>query len=245
MKIVSSNKATLKIPVLPFGENPSPHPEDGTTANPPTPIGTLNPSSATRRGSSSGSDSENGDGGSGREKEDGEGDGAEGEQTNTAENGASAAKGLLSNGGAFATAVPQVWSEGRTTWKGETLTALRTPLFVVEIAVVGEKGSEVFVYTQRLSAVKESALALIDKAIASTQVSLSLWGRWRRRWRWRQGVFVNFAHMFWCRRFLHAQTLDWVLRYHHAKNTTSLFVCLDRVVVSSCPPRTWFGSRGV
>lgn len=48
--------------------------------------------------------------------------------------------------------------------------ALRMPLFVVEIAAAGEKGQEGFAYTQRLEAVKESALALIDKAIGSTQV---------------------------------------------------------------------------
>lgn len=70
-----------------------------------------------------------------------------------------------------AAAIPQVWSEGRTVWKGDTLRALRAPLFVVEIAVVGDKGSEVFAYSQRLPAVKEAALALIDKAIASTQVT--------------------------------------------------------------------------
>lgn len=62
-------------------------------------------------------------------------------------------------------------SEGRTAWKGEMLTALRTPLFIVEIGIVGEKGKEMFAYTQRLGAVKESALVLIDKAVASTQVT--------------------------------------------------------------------------
>lgn len=61
------------------------------------------------------------------------------------------------------------WREGRIEWKGEALTALRTPLFVVEIAAAGEKGKENFAYTQRLAAVKESALVLIDKAIGSTQ----------------------------------------------------------------------------
>ncbi|CAM9224577.1 unnamed protein product, partial [Hapterophycus canaliculatus] len=45
----------------------------------------------------------------------------------------------------------------------------RTPLFIVEITVVGNKGNEDFAYTQRLPAVKESALILIDKAIGSTQ----------------------------------------------------------------------------
>lgn len=65
---------------------------------------------------------------------------------------------------------PQAWSEGRTTWKGDTLSPLRTPLFIVEIAVVGDKGHEDFAYTQRIPAVKESALVLIDKAIGSTQV---------------------------------------------------------------------------
>lgn len=62
-------------------------------------------------------------------------------------------------------------SEGRTSWKGETLKVLRTPLFVVEITAVGEKGKEVLAYTQRLGAIKESAVALIDKAIGSTQVN--------------------------------------------------------------------------
>lgn len=61
-------------------------------------------------------------------------------------------------------------ADGRTEWKGERLTALRMPLFVVEVVVVGEKGRETFAYSQRLTAVKESALALIDKAVASTQV---------------------------------------------------------------------------
>ena len=167
MKIVSSNKATLKIPILPLGVNPCP--EDGTAAKPPTPSAPLDPSPAPRSGSSSGSDNGNGDDEASREKEEGEGEGDGGEKDGNAEDAASAAKGQRPDGPVAA--VPQVWSEGRTTWKGDTLTALRTPLFVVEIAIVGEKGSEVFAYTQRLSAVKESALTLIDKAIASTQVS--------------------------------------------------------------------------
>ena len=60
--------------------------------------------------------------------------------------------------------------EGRTMWKGETLQPLRTPLFVFEIGTVGEKGKEKFVYAQRMGALKESALTLIDKAVTSTQV---------------------------------------------------------------------------
>ena len=171
VKIESSSKATLKIPVLPFGVNPPP--EDGTIAKPPTPLATADPSSARRNGSDSSSDHENGDGGDAGEKGEGEGDGDGAENNSNAENEASAAKGLRSDDATSGIAEPmrQVWSEGRTTWKGDTLTALRTPLFIVEIAVVGEKGSEVFAYTQKLSAVKESALTLIDKAIASTQVS--------------------------------------------------------------------------
>lgn len=66
----------------------------------------------------------------------------------------------------------EVSSEGRTTWNGETLRPLRTPLFVIEIAAVGEKSKETFAYSQRLGAVKESALALIDKAVVSTQVMM-------------------------------------------------------------------------
>lgn len=169
VKIVSSNKATLKIPVLPFGVNPPP--EDGAIAKPPTPVATPDPLSAPRNGPNSSSDHENGDDKDAGENEEGEGDGDGAEKNKNAENEASAAKGLRSDDIASAVAEPQVWSEGRTTWKGDMLTALRTPLFIVEIAVVGEKGGEVFAYTQKLSAVKESALALIDKAIASTQVS--------------------------------------------------------------------------
>lgn len=45
---------------------------------------------------------------------------------------------------------------------------------------MGDKGSETFAYTQRLAAVKESALALIDKAIASTQVRLFMDSHRRR-----------------------------------------------------------------
>lgn len=166
VKIVSSNKAILKIPVLPFGVNPSS--EDNTTARPSTPSTTFDPSSATRSESKSGSDNEND--GDGKEKEGGRGEGEAGEESNPG-NEVSDANRLRSDETTSAVAAPQVLSEGRTTWKGDTLTALRTPLFVVEIAVVGEKGSEAFAYTQRLSAVKESALALIDKAIASTQVN--------------------------------------------------------------------------
>lgn len=191
MKIVSSNKATLKIPILPFGVNPSP--EDGTTARPPTPSAPLGPSSTTRGGSSSGSDNEYNDDGSRRENEEREGEGDGGEESNNAGAKVSAAKVFRSDGTASAAAVPQVWSEGRTTWEGDTLTALRTPLFVVEVAVVGEKGGEVFAYTQRLSAVKESALALIDKAIASTQVNRSWCRRWRRRCWWWKGFGVDLA----------------------------------------------------
>lgn len=66
----------------------------------------------------------------------------------------------------------ELLAEGRTEWKGERLTTLRMPLFVMEVIVLGEKGSEKFAYSQRLGAVKESAVALIDKAIASTQVKL-------------------------------------------------------------------------
>lgn len=144
----------------------NPSPEDDAAAKPPTPSAPLDSSSATRSGSNSGSDDSRSR--TGKEDEEGEQDGAK--EANNGGNEVSAATELRLDGTASAAAIPQVWSEGRTTWKGNTLKALRTPLFVVEIAVVGEKGSEVFAYTQRLPAVKESALSLIDKAIASTQV---------------------------------------------------------------------------
>lgn len=154
---MSSNKVILKIPILP--DRPSQ--EDPTKISPPVPGLPLDPSSAPRGGSSLGSD--NNDDGSQREEE-GDGDGESGGGVGTK------ATPPVMNFRDEAVATPQVWSEGRTVWKGDTLRALRAPLFVVEIAVVGEKGSEVFAYSQRLPAVKEAALALIDKAIASTQV---------------------------------------------------------------------------
>eukprot|EP00752_Nemacystus_decipiens_P010663 g9495.t1 len=165
--IVSSNKAIRKIPVLPFGVTPSP--EDGTTAKKPAPSALVGPSSIPRSRTNSRSDRKNDDDEAGKEKEEEEGDGDGIDRNSGAENETSAVNGLRSDDTASASAEPQAWSEGRTTWKGDVLTALRTPLFIVEIVVVGEKGSEVFAYTQKLSAVKESALALIDKAIASTQ----------------------------------------------------------------------------
>lgn len=66
--------------------------------------------------------------------------------------------------------------EGRVRWRGEELTPLRMPLFLVEITTVGEKGKERFAFTQRLGAVKDTTLTLMDKAIASTQVTArDLW----------------------------------------------------------------------
>ena len=77
VKIVSSNKAILKIPILPFGVNPSP--EDSATARPPTPSAQLDPSPGNGSGSSSGNDDGNNDDGSPREQEagDGQGDGGD------------------------------------------------------------------------------------------------------------------------------------------------------------------------
>lgn len=61
-------------------------------------------------------------------------------------------------------------AEGRTQWRGKTLTPLRMPLFLVEVVTAGERGREEFAYAQALSAVKGATLGLIDKAVASTQV---------------------------------------------------------------------------
>lgn len=156
--IVSSNKVTLTIPALPS------RPSSGDrSTTPPAPSGQPDPSLAPRGGSNASSDNEN-EGAS----QTGEENGGQGESGGEEPVG-NEAPPAVSDGGA---AAPPVWSEGRTEWKGDTLTPLRTPLFVVEVAAVGEKGSEVFAYTQRLLAVKESALVLIEKAIASTQVTL-------------------------------------------------------------------------
>lgn len=233
VRIVSSNKATLKIPVLAFGVNPSP--ENDTTARPATPSLPLDPSAATRSGSHSGSDKGSDDDGSRREEEDGEEREDQGEETNSAENGASAAKGFRSDG--TASAVPQVWSEGRTAWKGETLKALRTPLFVVEITVVGEKGGEAFAYTQRLSAVKESALTLIDKAIASTQVSfIVMTTEVTEVAVYMFDLYLFCAHFFYNRAKLRrrtrsAQVSACGVRLTKPKSEIILSVSLDRVVV--------------
>lgn len=62
--------------------------------------------------------------------------------------------------------------EGRATWRGEVLTPLRMPLFLVEIIAQGDKGQETFAFTQKVGSVKEMALTLIDKAVASTQVRI-------------------------------------------------------------------------
>ncbi len=179
VKIVSSNKATLKIPILPIGSGPSPGESNNCNARSPTPTTVDNEPSVVRSGSNAASDSGNdageGEDSPGRESRDGEGGGkagGESEGEETAGNDETVANGTGSASAAPAAAAPQAWSEGRTTWKGDALNALRTPLFVVEITVVGDKGSEMFAYTQRLAAVKESALALIDKAITSTQVRL-------------------------------------------------------------------------
>lgn len=175
VKITSSNKATLKIPILPIGSGPPA--EDRNVPSPPTPTAvepsTGHGSSASNASSETENDAGEGEDSPGEEQKQDSGGEAGGESEGEEATGSDAANangaGPVS-GAAAAAAVPQAWSEGRTTWKGDTLKALRTPLFVVEITVVGDKGSEMFAYTQRLAAVKESALALIDKAIASTQV---------------------------------------------------------------------------
>lgn len=163
VRIVSSSKVVLTIPVLPS----RPSSDDGS-ARPPSPIAQPHPSLPPRGGSTASSDNNDEGASQTGEETDGQGEGG-GEEAVGNE-----APPATSDAGAT---VPLVWSEGRTEWKGDTLTALRTPLFVLEVVVVGEKGNEVFAYTQRLLAVKESALVLIDKAIASTQVTVR-WFAW-------------------------------------------------------------------
>lgn len=153
VSVVSSNKVKLKVPVRPHGSAP----RDARNERPPTPNAPSEPTPAPRGDPDANFDV---DDLARREKlegaEDGNGFAAVGSDTTPAvEPGADPR---------------QVWSEGRTTWKGDILSPLRTPLFIVEITVVGDKGSEDFAFTQRLPAVKESALVLIDKAIGSTQV---------------------------------------------------------------------------
>lgn len=150
VSITSSNKVRLDIPVLPSATEQygTSTPVGRTVLNSPAPPGGDENISTT-------------------EPEEEEPD--EDQQAMSGEEGAG---GGLENSstGEGRDVKPEVSSEGRTTWKGQTLEALRTPLFVVEIAVVGERGDKTFAYTQRLPAVKESALSLIDKAICSTQV---------------------------------------------------------------------------
>lgn len=158
VRIVSSSKVVLTIPVLPS----RPSSDDGS-ARPPSPLAQPDPSLAPRGGSTASSENDEEDTSPTGQETEGQGEsGGEGPVGNEAP---------LATPDAGAAETP-VWSEGRTEWKGDTLTALRTPLFVLEVVVVGEKGSEVFAYTQRLLAVKESALVLIEKAIASTQVTI-------------------------------------------------------------------------
>lgn len=152
--VVSSNKVHLKVPVLP--------PTSGNNSSTPRPPNQTEPDSLSG-GANDGVDRDLQEGGD----IPGGGEGEEG-----------SAK-LAGEGQAV-----DNWPEGRIQWKGEALTALRTPLFMVEISAVGEKGKEAFAYTQRLAAVKESALTLIDKAISSTQVTQNIFlGRpivWQR-----------------------------------------------------------------
>ncbi|CAM9373770.1 unnamed protein product, partial [Ectocarpus sp. 8 AP-2014] len=201
-RIVSSNKVVLKIPILP--DRPSQ--EEQTKTSSPVPGLPLEQSPVPRGGSSSGSDSSN-DGSQREEEGDGgveSGGGVEAEATPPATNFRDEAA-----------AIPQVWSEGRTVWKGDTLRALRAPLFVVEIAVVGDKGSEVFAYSQRLPAVKEAALALIDKAISSTQNMVRVERRVMKKLFWSHDPVMSSVY----------SSEDWV---QHLRETVA--VALDRAV---------------
>ncbi|CAM9225721.1 unnamed protein product, partial [Ectocarpus sp. 4 AP-2014] len=201
-RIASSNKVVLKIPILPD----RPPQEDQTKTSSPGPGLPLEPSPAPRSGSSSSSDS-NDDGSQCEEEGDGGGECGAGFGTE----GTPPAMNVRDE----AAAVPQVWSEGRTVWKGDTLRALRAPLFVVEIAVVGDKGSEVFAYSQRLPAVKEAALALIDKAIASTQNMVRVERRVMKKLFWSHDPVMSSVY----------SSEDWV---QHLRETVA--VALDRAV---------------
>lgn len=163
MSVVSSNKVLLKLPIV--------H-KDGQRYFDPAKL----PPATTVDSAASNGKSENEDQRGiieegGRDREEGEGR-VEAKAEAERKMGESGQGGLYSStseGSRGALSKTDI-SEGRTMWKGECLKPLRTPLFMLEIAAVGEKGKEVFVYVQKLGAVKESVLMLIDKAVASTQV---------------------------------------------------------------------------
>jgi hypothetical protein len=51
----------------------------------------------------------------------------------------------------------------------QVLRPLRAPLFSLEMAAVGDKGAQKFVYSHKLQGFSEAALAALDRGLAATQ----------------------------------------------------------------------------
>jgi hypothetical protein len=110
-------------------------------------------------------------------------------------------------------------SSSSTAIAAHLLRPLRAPLFSLEIAAVGDKGSQKFAYSHKLQGFSEAALAALDRGLAATQGVVRIERRVMKKLFWSHDPVMANVH----------GTAHWV---QELRSEVSIIIDVDKLAIA-------------